>query len=225
MIARVALAFMLLSLPLAARAAQFGPAQYPIKADDGELITNFNLTAEQVAQVARLPGMVAVGDPKGDVTLYQFYDLNCPFCHEASADVDDLIKSDAKLRLVFVPYPVLSAQSVEGARVEHGVRELASPQVFLEFHRKIYAVRGTIDGARALAAAQALGLDQKKIIEIGNAPRITEVLKAHAIVGSNLKLMATPAYVVQSVAILGHPGLAPLRKVIAAVRACKKVVC
>jgi hypothetical protein len=27
------------------------------------------------------------------------------------------------------------------------------------------------------------------------------------------------------VAILGHPGLEPLRKVIAAVRTCKKVVC
>ncbi len=60
MIARAALILMLLSISLAVRAAQFGPAQYPIKADDGELITNFNLTVEQVAQVARLPGMVAL---------------------------------------------------------------------------------------------------------------------------------------------------------------------
>jgi hypothetical protein len=51
------------------------------------------------------------------------------------------------------------------------------------------------------------------------------VLKAHAIVGNNLKLVATPAYVIHGVAILGHPGLEPLRKVIAAVRACRKVVC
>ena len=100
-----------------------------------------------------------VGNPNGDVTLYQFYDLNCPFCHEAAADVDDLITSDAKLRLVFVPYPVLSVQSVEGARVEFGVRELAPPAKFLEFHRKLYASRGTIDGARALSAARMLGLD------------------------------------------------------------------
>ena len=213
------------SLSLSVQAQQFGPAQFAIKADDGDLITNFSLTAEQMAQVARLPGGVTVGNPRGDVTLYQFYDINCPFCREAAHDVDELIRSDAALRLVFVPYPVLSVQSVEGARVEHAVRELATPQTFLQFHRAIYAGRGVIDGARALAAARELGLDQKRIVEVANTAAITEVLKAHAIVGNNLKLAATPAYVVQGVAILGHPGLKPLRKVITEVRACRKVVC
>jgi protein-disulfide isomerase len=221
-IAAIAVALL---LSLAAQAQQFGPAQFAIKDDDGDPITNFSLTADQMAQVARLPGSVTVGNPKGDVTLHQFYDLNCPFCREAAQDVDELVRSDAALRLVFVPYPVLSVQSVEGARVEHAVRELGTPQTFLQFHRKIYAGRGVIDGARALAAARELGLDQKRIIEVANTAAITEVLKAHAIVGNNLKLVATPAYVVRGVAILGHPGLEPLRKVIAAVRACRKVVC
>jgi protein-disulfide isomerase len=224
-VARIAAIAAVVLLSLAAEAQQFGPAQFAIKDDDGDPISNFSLTVEQVAQVARLPGSVTVGNPRGDVTLYQFYDLNCPFCREAAHDVDALIGSDAALRLVFVPYPVLSAQSVEGARVEHAVRELGTPQAFLQFHRKIYAGRGVIDGARALAAARELGFDQKRIIEVANTAAITEVLKAHAIVGNNLKLVATPAYVVHGVAILGHPGLEPLRKVIAAVRACRKVVC
>ena len=223
MLARLALLLMMLSL-LPAHAPQFGPAQFPIQADDGDPISNFSLSAAQIAQLATLPGAVPVGDGKGDVTLHQFYDLNCTFCREAAQDVDDLIRGDAGLRLVLVPYPVLSAQSVEGARVEHAVRELA-PQRFLDFHRRIYAGRGIIDGARALAAARDIGLDQNKVIEIGNMPRITEVLKAHAITGTALKLLATPAYVIQGVAILGHPGLAPLRKLVAAVRTCKKVVC
>src|SRR5262249_39371077 len=203
---RIAAIALAVSLSLVAHAQQFGPAQFAIKADDGDLIANFGLTAEQMAQVIRLPGSVTVGNSKGDVTLYQFYDLNCPFCREAAQDVDELIRSDAMLRLVFAPYPVLSAQSVEGARVEHAVRELGTPQTFLEFHRKIYAGRGVIDGSRALAAARELGFDQKRIIEVANTAAITEVLKAHAIVGNNLKLVATPAYVVQAVAILGHPG-------------------
>jgi protein-disulfide isomerase len=225
MTARIALLAAALLLPIAVHAAQFGPAQYPIKADDDELITNFKLGDAQLAQLAKLPGTVGVGNPAGDVTLYQFYDLNCPYCHEAAADIDDLSSADKKLRLVFVPYPVLSVQSVEGARVEFGVRELAPPATFLEFHRKLYASRGTIDGARALSAARALGLDADRIVEIGNQPRVTEMMKAHATIGSALKLMATPAYVIQGVAILGHPGLEPLQKVIAAVRACQKVVC
>jgi protein-disulfide isomerase len=123
-----------------------------------------------------------------------------------------------------VPYPVLSRESIEGSRVELAVRELA-PQRFLEFHRKVYAGRGVIDGARAIAVTDEMGLDRKSIIEIANMPRITETMKAHAQLGSELKLVATPAYVIQGAAIVGHPGLTALRKVIASVRSCRKVVC
>src|SRR4029079_7229990 len=112
MIARIALFLM---LTVAAQAQQFGPAQFPIKDDDGDPMSNRGLTAEQMTQVGRLPGLVDVGGAKSNVTLYQFYDLNCPFCREAAADVDQLIRSDPALRLVFVPYPVLSVQSGEGA--------------------------------------------------------------------------------------------------------------
>jgi protein-disulfide isomerase len=225
MIPRIALLLTVLALAPAALAQQFGPAQFPIRDDDGDPMSNHSLTADQMTKVAELPGLVDVGGPKGDVTLYQFYDLNCPFCREAAADVDKLLNADPALRLVFVPYPVLSAQSIEGARVELAVRELGTPLKFLEFHRKIYAGRGVIDGNRALKVTQEMGLDRNKVIEIANAQRITEAMTAHAQLGSALKLSATPAYVIQGVAILGHPGLEPLRQVIASVRACKKVAC
>src|SRR5690606_28311980 len=134
-------------------------------------------------------------NPDGDVTLVQFYDLNCPFCRRAAGEIDALIKSDASLRLVFVPYPILSPQSVEGGRVELALRELGAER-YLEFRRRIYATRGTIDGARSLAVVKEMGLDQGKIVERANAPELTETLKAHARMASQLKLFATPSYVV-----------------------------
>jgi protein-disulfide isomerase len=224
MIARIALLLTLMLVSVVAEAQQFGPARFPIRDDDGDPISNHALSAGQMKQVAGLPGLVEVSG-KGDVTLYQFYDLNCPFCREAAADVDELIRTDQALRLVFVPYPVLSVQSVAGARVELALRELGTPKQFLEFHRKIYAGRGVIDGERALAVVQAMGFDRQKIIDAANALRVTETITAHARLGTAIKLMATPAYFVAGVAILGHPGLEPLRKVIASVRRCKAVVC
>ncbi len=208
-----------------AHAQQFGPAQFPIKDDDGEPMSNHALSADDMARVALLPGLVNVGGPKGDVTLYQFYDLNCPFCREAAADVDDLLRGDPALQLVFAPYPVLSVQSVAGARVELAVRKLGTPKQFLEFHRAIYAGRGTIDGDRALAAALAMGFDRKRLIDAANSQSVTDTMTAHAKLGSALGLMATPAYVIAGVAILGHPGLKPLQKLVASVRTCKAVIC
>ena len=225
MTARIAVAAAALWLSLAAQAQQFGPAQFAIKDDDGDPISNYSLTAEQMAQAARLPGSIDRRQSERRCDALPVLRPQLPVLPRGGADVDALIRSDAALRLVFVPYPVLSAQSVEGARVELALRELGTPQTFLQFHRKIYAGRGVIDGTRALAAARELGFDPKWIVEVGQHRRLTDVLKAHAIVGNALKLVATPAYVIQGVAILGHPGLEPLRKVVAAVRSCRKVVC
>jgi protein-disulfide isomerase len=180
---------------------QFGRAQFAIKDDDGDLIASHALSAAQMAEVARLPGLVDVGGPRSDVTLYQFYDLNCPYCREAATDVDKLLRSDPALRLVFVPYPVLSAQSVEGARIELAVRAVGTPQNFLEFHRRIYASRGVIDGARALAVAADMKFDLKTMVEVANTRQVTDTMAAHARLGSALGLAATPAYVVNGVAL------------------------
>jgi protein-disulfide isomerase len=225
MIVRVALTVVLLALASAALAQQFGAAQFPIKAKDGKPIVNHAVTAAQMAKVAGLPGLVPVGKPKGDVTLYQFSDLNCPFCREASRDVHDLVRADRMLRLVYVPYPTLSAQSVEGARVELALREIATPQQFLEFHRRVYSGRGIIDGARALEAAREMGFDLQKVVEIANARHVTETMTRHARLGTELKLLATPSYVIQGVAVVGHPGLETLRGLVRSVRACKKAIC
>src|SRR4029078_4016268 len=143
----------------AAGAAQFGSDQYPIKSHERDPITNFDLRPELSTRLAKLPGQVAVGNPNGDVTLVQFYDLNCPFCREAAADVDALVRADKKLKLVFAPYAVLSVKSAQGALVELAAGEVLTPEKYLEFHRQIYAGRGLIDAPRVLAAAATLGLD------------------------------------------------------------------
>jgi len=204
--------------------AQQLSAQFPLKGADGTPIANHRLAPDLVAQAAKLPGTVAAGNPDGDVTFLQFYDLNCPFCRRAAQDMDELVKSDRGVKLVFVPYPILSAQSVEGGRVELALREI-DPKHFLEFRWRIYQTRGTIDGARSLAVVKEIGVDPAKVIELANAPSLTEILRTHARFASAAKLLATPSYVVADVAIVGHPGLKTLRSVAASVRKCKAVVC
>ncbi len=78
-----------------AQAAQFGPAQYKIVSDHGDQITNFDLRPELAKRLSELAGQVPVGNAQGDVTLYQLYDLNCPFCREAAADVDAIVVCNA----------------------------------------------------------------------------------------------------------------------------------
>jgi len=220
---KILIAGLALLVPLAAFA---DGGKYPIKADDdGEIVANFDMKPADLARLDKLAGKVIAGNPQGDVTLIQFYDLNCPYCRAAAADVDTLAQSDKKLKIVFVPYAVLSVQSVLGAMVELAAAKLLTPAQFIEFHRRIYAERGMIDGRKVLAAAQAMGLDANKVAADAETQATLDILRASASFGSEAGLAATPAYVIGGVAIVGHPGLKALQSAVRAERICGKVVC
>jgi protein-disulfide isomerase len=222
-LARLIFAFVLVLL--APLAVQADAGRYPIKTEEGDVVANFDLNPSLSTRLEKLPGEVAVANLHGDVTLWQFYDLNCPYCRAAAADVDALIRADGKLKLVLVPYAVLSVQSVRGAMVEIAAAKLLTPDQFLDFHRRIYANRGVIDGPKVLAVAKDMGLDPQKLAASANMQATLDILRDSATFGGDAGLAATPAYVIDGVAIVGHPGLTALQGVIRSVRVCGKVAC
>lgn len=211
-----------LAVPFAAQAEE---GFYPIMADDGTAIANHRVPIEIESQIEKLPGVVIVGNPKGSVTLAEFYDVNCPFCRAASGDIEALLKRDRELRLVLVPFPVLGIASIQGTRAELAVARLTTPQNFYRFHRLLDSERGTVDGARALAAAKTIGLDPAKVLSIANEDKLAEVMKAHVRLGDALGIQATPGFVIKGVAINGYPGPKALAKLVGAVERCGAVIC
>jgi len=222
--AALLLSFLALNIaPLPARADD--AAQFPIIADDGNVIANHTVPNELVARIEKLQNIVGAGNPAGKVTLYEFYDLNCPYCRRASEDIDELIQSNPNLRLVLVPFPVLGIPSILAARVEYAVNRLATPENAYKFHRAVYQGRGTVDDKRALAAAQAVGLESVELRQVANDDKFATVMKEHLRVGDALGIQATPGLVLGGVAIVGYPGKKALTEVINAVAKCGTVMC
>jgi protein-disulfide isomerase len=198
-------------------------AEFPITGDDGQFVPNH--TVKLLGPIDTLPGVVTVGNANGKTTLVEFYDLNCPYCRIASADIADMVDLDHDLKLVLVPFPVLGIPSIAAGRVELAVAKLATPEQFYAFHRKVYAQRGTTDGARALAIAASLGLDVQALARLGDSDAITETMKAHVRLGDSLGLAATPSFIIDGVAILGYPGRYRLQAIVDASDACGKITC
>jgi protein-disulfide isomerase len=198
-------------------------AEFPLTGDDGQFVPNH--TVKLLGPIDTLPGVVTVGNPNGKTTLVEFYDLNCPYCRIASADIADMVDLDHDLKLVLVPFPVLGIPSIAAGRVELAVAKLATPEQFYAFHRKVYAQRGTTDGARALAIAASLGLDVQALARLGDSDAITETMKAHVRLGDSLGLAATPSFIIDGVAILGYPGRYRLQAIVDASDACGKITC
>lgn len=199
--------------------------QFPIIADDGKIIANQSVPNELIARIEQLRNIVVAGNPSGKVTLYEFYDFNCPYCRRASLDIDDLMSKNNNIRLVLVPFPVLGVPSILAARVEYAVNKMATAESAYKFHRIVYGNRGTIDDQRAFAAAQQLGLETVEVRKIASEEAFVTVMKEHLRVGTALGIQATPGLVIGGVAIIGYPGKQALTQVIASVEKCGTVMC
>jgi protein-disulfide isomerase len=208
------------------RAQQSDPAlrsEYPLVGDHDQGLPNH--AVRLLGPIDRIPGTVVVGNPRGSKRLTEFYDLNCPYCRIAAADIGDMIDHDPEIRLVLVPFPVLGVASIEAGRVELAVAKLGTPQQFYAFHRRMFAQRGPADGARALEVARELGFDTGTLTGIANGNETTATMKNLVSLGTTFGLLATPSFIAGGVAILGYPGRHELQAIADAVGACGKVAC
>lgn len=204
-------------------AAQQEPHAFPLRADDGSPVVNSKLPSG--LDPTKLPGIVWKGPADAKVSLIEYFDYNCGYCREAVGDLDALAASEPSMRLGLVDYAVLSPESAEAAKVHQAVLALAGPNAAYDFHVRLFKRRGHANGAAALAVAQELGLDPAKVKEVANSPAVTEALVKQARLAQQLRLEATPSFVVGGAALLGWPGPRSIKRAVEEVKKCGTVVC
>jgi protein-disulfide isomerase len=168
---------------------------------------------------------VVLGNPKGDVTLVEFFDYNCGFCKGALPTLVDLMKDDGKLKVVLKEFPVLGPGSVEAAKVAVAVRmQDKGGKKYLDFHQKLLGGRGKADKARALAVAKEVGMDMARIEKDMASDEARLSLEESLKLAETLGLNGTPSYVVGDDVVVGAVGMEALRGKIAMAR-CGKETC
>jgi protein-disulfide isomerase len=184
--------------------------------------------AEQAAQVAAITDnkdllftsdrQVVLGNPKGDVTLIEFFDYNCAYCRRAQADMKKLIADDSNLRVVLKEFPVLGDGSVDAARVSIAVK-LIAPDKMEAFHDALISEPGQVNGDVALAVADQLGIDTKAVKAKMGSDEVNQTITEVYTLASQLQLTGTPTYVTADEVVVGAVGYDALKAKIAEARA------
>lgn len=168
---------------------------------------------------------VVGGNPTGDVTLVEFFDYNCGYCRKALGDVQALIKSDPKLRVVIKDFPVLGPESLEASEVAQAVRQQLKGDKLFEFHQKLLESKGRVNGAKAMEVAKQMGVDTAKLQKDMTSAEVKSAIAENRGLGDRLGLSGTPAFIVGDEVIPGAVGVDPMRKTIADVRQCGHASC
>ena len=180
---------------------------------------------EHAATLFNSPRQVVLGNPKGDVTMVEFFDYNCGYCKRAMVDMLDLLKNDPKLRVVLKEFPVLGEGSVEAAKIAAAATmQDKGGKKYLEFHRKLLTGRGRVAKDQAIAAAKAAGFDVAQLQRDAEGPEVRKALEESFTLAEALGLNGTPSYVIGSNVVIGAVGLAKLKESISQAR-CGKPTC
>lgn len=136
-----------------------------------------------------------MGNPKGDVTVVEFFDYQCPYCKKMTAPLNEAMAKDGKLRVVFKEWPVLGPDSVIAAKASLASQKQGK---YKEFHNALMDSKGRLTESSVMSIAEKAGLDIKKLKKDMEAPDVQEELKQNQALAAALQLEGTPAFVIGS---------------------------
>jgi protein-disulfide isomerase len=84
------------------------------------------------ALVLRDPDIPVAGKADGDITIVEWFDYQCPYCRKLEPELQQAVKDDGKVRLVFKDWPILGPASVYASRLALATKFQGK---FVEAHR------------------------------------------------------------------------------------------
>jgi protein-disulfide isomerase len=161
------------------------------------------------------PAAPVAGNPKGDVTIVEFFDYRCPYCKQVEPALEALLKEDRQLRIVYKELPILGKDSVYATRAALAARKQAK---YDKFHAAMMAAKGQIDEKIILQVAASTGLDVERLKSDMNASEIDDVIKRNYDLAQALDIHGTPAFVIGGELVPGAIDIATMKQKIAAAR-------
>lgn len=176
------------------------------------------------ADIYDADGNVVLGNPKGDVTLVEMFDYNCSYCRGALPDLASLMAGDPNLRVILKDFPILTAGSVDAARVAVLVGQ--DPKInYWAFHQKLFSQRGEVGADQALQVAESLGGNRVELMLDMNGPKPNAVIQKSYDLAKALNATGTPTYILGDEIIPGALPIDQLKSKIANLRACGSTEC
>ena len=155
------------------------------------------------------------GNPNGDVTVVEFYDVRCPYCRRMMPVMAELLHKDHNVRLVYKDIPILGPASVLGARAVLAAQKQGGYQ---RLHDALMAGPQNITMDTLRASAAVAGLDWDRLQHDMLDPAIQARIDANLQIAQNLGIDGTPAYVIGGKMLPGALELAELESAVAAAR-------
>lgn len=139
--------------------------------------------------------LTIAGNPKGNVTLIEFFDYQCVHCIKMKPVVNQLISKNPNLRVVFKEFPIFGKESEMASRVAIAA---AMQGKYKDVQGALFNGEHQLNEDKIMAIAKKAGLNMSKLKADMNSPSVTATLDDSRKLAEAIHLMGTPAFIVMS---------------------------
>jgi protein-disulfide isomerase len=198
------LAVVFLSMAASSLLVRESPAQEEIQ----------HITRAGLKQMLENPGTQAVGSPKPDVIIVEYFDYNCPFCKKLVPVLNALLAQDHRVAVLYKEWPILGDMSMYAAATALAAgwqgKYLAAHDALIGGPR--LAQTDQVDGILQMAG---IDIDRLQKDRTAHAAQIAALLARNDEEANALTLKGTPGLVVGRQFVPGIVDLPTLKKLVA----------
>jgi protein-disulfide isomerase len=132
------------------------------------------------------------GNPKGDVTIVEFFDYQCGHCQRMRPILSELSAKNSKLRVIYKELPIFGKRSETASRAALAA---AKQGKYAEMQTALFKIKKHLDDALVMSTAESVGLDMAKLKQDMQSKAITDELANNQALAGKLNLMGTPAFI------------------------------
>src|ERR1700736_6469819 len=172
------------------------------------------------ALVLRAPVIPVIGNAKGDITIVENFDYQCPYCRKLEPELRQVVQDDGKVRLVQKDWPILGPVSVIAARMA-----LASKfqDKYIQAHEALIGVNSKLTEPRMRELLAGAGIDVDRLDRdlVTNSKAIDAILARNSDQATAFGFKGTPSFIVGKFRVPGILTMAEFNQVIADARKAK----
>jgi protein-disulfide isomerase len=159
------------------------------------------------------PNTPVVGPADAPITVIEYSDYQCPYCHKAQESVDQVMaKYAGKVRFVHQEYPLSFHPRAFAASL--AARCADEQGKFWDFHRNLMLSPGSFEDDDLQKRATALGLDAGKLQACVASGKYDPVVKAALDAGTAVGVNSTPTFFINGRRVTGALPFETFRQVI-----------
>lgn len=158
------------------------------------------------------------GNPRGDVTLVEFFDARCGYCKQLHPTMEALIRSDPNLRVVMKDLPILGPNSVLAARALLAAQRQGG---YSRLYDALMVLRNEPTEPVLRQQAERAGLDWSRLRRDMDDPAVQARIQTNLALAQALGIEGTPALVIGETLVPGAVDLPALQRLVAEARAAR----